>query len=55
VGLLGGLLEKMSATHFWLMHAGIALGAAMVFLIVGRFFSRLLSHENTGGVRPQLT
>jgi POT family proton-dependent oligopeptide transporter len=49
VGILGGLLEDMTATNFWLMHAGIALGAAVVFLIVGRFFARLLSHEETVG------
>ncbi len=48
VGLIGGLLEDMSATNFWLMHAGIAAGAAVVFLIVGRFFAKWLSHENTG-------
>jgi POT family proton-dependent oligopeptide transporter len=49
VGIIGGLLEDMSATNFWLMHAAIAFGAGVVFLIVGRFFARLLSHENTVG------
>ena len=49
VGILGGLLEKMPASQFWLMHAGIAAGAAIVFLIVGRFFAKWLSHEHTGG------
>ena len=49
VGLIGGLLEDMPATNFWLMHAGIAAGAAVVFLIVGRFFAKWLSHEHTGG------
>ncbi|MGH6911043.1 MAG: MFS transporter, partial [Phenylobacterium sp.] len=49
VGLLGTLLEKMPATNFWLMHAAIAFGAGVVFLIVGRFFAKLLSHENTVG------
>ncbi len=39
----------MSATNFWLMHAAIAFGAGVVFLIVGRFFARLLTHENTVG------
>jgi POT family proton-dependent oligopeptide transporter len=42
VGILGGLLEKMTATQFWLMHAAIAAGAAVVFLLVGRVFARLL-------------
>ena len=45
VGIIGGFLEDLGATRFWLMHAAIAAGAAMVFLIVGRFFARLLSHE----------
>lgn len=45
VGILGTFLERMPASQFWLMHAAIALGAGVVFLIVGRFFSTLLSHE----------
>ena len=52
VGIIGGLLEKMPASQFWLMHAGIALGAAMVFLIVGRFFASMLSHEAVSRGRP---
>ena len=49
VGILGTFLERMSATNFWLMHAAIAGGAALVFLVVGRFFARLLSHEAVAG------
>jgi POT family proton-dependent oligopeptide transporter len=45
VGILGTFLERMPASQFWLMHAAIAAGAGVVFLIVGRFFSTLLSHE----------
>jgi proton-dependent oligopeptide transporter, POT family len=45
VGILGTFLERMPASQFWLMHAAIATGAGVVFLIVGRFFSTLLSHE----------
>lgn len=52
VGVLGALLEKMPATNFWLMHAGIAAAAGVVFLIVGRFFAKLLSHEETVGRKP---
>ena len=52
VGILGTFLERMPATQFWLMHAAIAAGAAVVFLIVGRFFANWLSHENTKGVQP---
>lgn len=51
VGVLGTFLEKMPAANFWLMHAGIAAGAAVVFLVVGRFFARLLSHEAVGAGR----
>jgi POT family proton-dependent oligopeptide transporter len=54
IGLIGGLLEDMTATQFWLMHAAIALGAGVVFLVVGRFFAKWLSHENVGGApQPQ--
>jgi POT family proton-dependent oligopeptide transporter len=48
VGILGTLLEKMPASQFWLLHAAIAAGAGIVFLIVGRFFAKWLSHEATG-------
>lgn len=51
VGILGTLLEKMPASQFWLMHAAIAAGAGVVFLIVGRFFAKWLSHENTSDAR----
>jgi len=36
----------MPASRFWLMHAGIALGAGLVFLLVGRVFAQRLSPEN---------
>jgi len=51
VGILGTLLERMPASQFWLMHAAIATAAALVFLIVGRFFAKWLSHENTSDAR----
>jgi POT family proton-dependent oligopeptide transporter len=34
VGWLGGLLEKMSATLFWLLHAGLIFAAALLLLAV---------------------
>ncbi|HVI30489.1 peptide MFS transporter [Phenylobacterium sp.] len=52
VGILGTLLEKMPAAQFWLMHAAIAAAAAVVFLVVGRFFATLLSHESLKGAAP---
>lgn len=52
VGILGTFLERMPASQFWLMHAAIAGAAAVVFLVVGRFFAGWLSQENTGGGAP---
>lgn len=49
VGILGGMLEKMPATNFWLMHAAIAGGAFVVFLLVGRVFAKLLHTDQVGG------
>ena len=34
VGWIGGWIATMAATRFWLMHAGFALGAGLVFLIL---------------------
>jgi proton-dependent oligopeptide transporter, POT family len=43
VGWIGGFLEKMSATHFWLLHAALCGIAGIVFLIAGRLFGHLLA------------
>src|SRR5213594_4007147 len=43
VGWIGGLLEKMPATQFWLLHAGLCGTAGIIFLIAGRFFGNLLA------------
>ncbi|WP_430418131.1 peptide MFS transporter [Phenylobacterium sp.] len=51
VGILGTLLDDLGASRFWLMHTAIAAGAAVVFLIVGRFFSPLLSPAAIGAGR----
>lgn len=48
VGRLGALLESMSGSQFWLMHSAIAVGAGVVFLLVGRFFAGMLRHDDTG-------
>ena len=42
VGWLGGLLEKMSATDFWLLHAGLVAGGGLALLLSGLLFGRLL-------------
>jgi proton-dependent oligopeptide transporter, POT family len=43
VGWLGGLLEKMAATQFWLLHAGLAGIAGITFFLAGRIFGHLLA------------
>jgi POT family proton-dependent oligopeptide transporter len=42
VGMLGGLLEKMPAAQFWLMHAVLVGSAGVVFFVVRLVFGRLL-------------
>ncbi len=42
VGWLGGLLEKMSGLNFWLLHAGLVGGAALVMLLAARLGGHLL-------------
>jgi POT family proton-dependent oligopeptide transporter len=46
VGWIGGLLEKMSAPHFWLLHAALCGAAGIIFLIAGRLFGYLLAPSN---------
>ena len=43
VGWLGGLLEKMPATSFWLLHVGLMLGAAAVLIVVRFWVGRILA------------
>ncbi|MEI9995183.1 MAG: oligopeptide:H+ symporter [Rhizomicrobium sp.] len=43
VGWLGGLLEKMPATSFWLLHVGLMLAAGAILLLVRLVFGRLLA------------
>lgn len=48
VGWLGGLLEKMSAASFWLLHAGlVAAGGAVLFVFAILFRSQLAPTEET--------
>jgi POT family proton-dependent oligopeptide transporter len=42
VGWLGGLLEKMPAVQFWLIHAALVIGAGVVFFFIRLAFGRLL-------------
>ena len=43
VGTIGGLLEKMSAPHFWLLHSALCGVAGVIFLLAGHFFGHLLA------------
>jgi POT family proton-dependent oligopeptide transporter len=43
VGWLGGLLEKMPATNFWLLHAGLVAAAGLIFFLVRPLFRDALA------------
>jgi proton-dependent oligopeptide transporter, POT family len=43
IGWLGGQLEHMSGTSFWLMHAGLIAGAGVVLLAIRITFGRSLT------------
>ncbi len=43
VGWIGGFLEKMPATRFWLLHAALCGTAGLVFLVSGYLFGHLLA------------
>jgi len=46
VGWIGGLLEKMPAAQFWLLHAALAGIAGITFFLAGRIFGHLLAPDN---------
>ncbi len=50
VGWLGGLYEKMPASSFWLLHAGIVFSAAVILLLVRLTVGRSLApaYETSG-------
>ena len=49
VGWLGGLIEWMPPTQFWLLHAGLTAAAGMVLLIVARLFGAVLAPTAVDG------
>jgi POT family proton-dependent oligopeptide transporter len=49
VGWLGGLLDHMAGTPFWLLHAGLVGGAGVIMLIASRVAGRLLDPAGQGG------
>ena len=52
VGWIGGLLEKMAVTQFWLLHAALCGTAGVIFLVAGHFFGHLLAPGDGEG-EPQ--
>jgi proton-dependent oligopeptide transporter, POT family len=55
VGWIGGLLEKMPATQFWLLHAGLCGTAGVIFLVAGWLFGHLLAPTDNEGVERRLS
>jgi len=43
VGWIGGFLERMPVTQFWLLHAALAGIAGITFLLAGKLFGHLLA------------
>jgi len=43
VGWIGGFLEKMAATQFWLLHSALCGTAGIIFFLAGRIFGHLLA------------
>jgi hypothetical protein len=43
VGWIGGFLEKMPATNFWLLHSALCGTAGIIFFVAGRSFGHLLA------------
>jgi proton-dependent oligopeptide transporter, POT family len=54
VGWIGGLLEKMAATQFWLMHAALCGIAGIIFLVAGRLFGHLLAPNDNESTTPSI-
>jgi POT family proton-dependent oligopeptide transporter len=47
VGWLGGLIERMPGTQFWLLHAGLIAGAGAVLLLARQLFGHVLAPSDT--------
>jgi len=48
VGWLGGLLERMPGTQFWLLHAALVGAAGALMLVAARLFGHLLAPTGAG-------
>ncbi len=51
VGWIGGWLETMPATQFWLIHAAMAAGSGAVFVLFKLFLSKRLTQPEPGLAR----
>ena len=47
VGWVGGFLDKMPASNFWLLHAGLCGTAGIIFLLASLLFGHLLAHGSS--------
>jgi POT family proton-dependent oligopeptide transporter len=55
VGVIGGFLDKMPATQFWLLHSALCGIAGIIFLLAGRLFGHLLAPgDNETGVQSDV-
>jgi POT family proton-dependent oligopeptide transporter len=54
VGWVGGLLEKMPATSFWLLHTGLMVGAALILLAVRITAGKILAPAYDAPVQEEL-
>jgi POT family proton-dependent oligopeptide transporter len=52
VGWLGGLLEQLSGTQFWGLHAALAAAAALLTFAAARVFGALLAPVETTSTAP---
>jgi POT family proton-dependent oligopeptide transporter len=48
VGWLGGLIERLTGTQFWLLHAALVGAACLLMLLAGRLFGHVLAPEGGG-------
>ncbi len=53
-GKIGGLLDRMPAPQFWLMHAGMALGAGLVFVVAKQLFGEILTPKGEAPEVPPI-
>ena len=51
VGRLGGLLEQMPATRFWLMHAAIVGASAALLVIVAYYIPPVVTTRSPAATR----